>query len=594
MELLSLWIHLSLLTLSSAQTTLLAAGPTDDAWTSHANITVTWANVPPGATNTSDWIGAFLLNYNSTYIKFYDITPDKSINGSAQFQLLNGRHPYHFKLMRNNEVLTTSNVLYPNTTLPTQGHLSFVPEGVGHSNSMAISWTTATPATPGVVQYGLSKSDLNATAMSSVDTYSADDFTTCMGIPSIPPRVVPFQNLSSRSLRCGFQCYDDPTSSEMFLHPGYLHTATMVRLQQGKRYYYTFGSSTNIAARSPVYSFVAPREEEIPSSTFTFIVTGDMGIGGIHEGEAGGATDNDPYHVHPGFPQGIDNGADWVVRQGILADSLTKNDEFILVNGDISYARGWPWIWEVFFDLVQPLTTMMPMMVSVGNHEVDSHENPFEATDGGDSGGECGVVAAKRFSAHLESPQKMYYSFTHGSIHVVVLSTEHPIAEQVAFFKQDVKSLNRDKVPWLLVSLHRPIFISEATPAGLQKILSTTWHPLFAESGVDFVYTGHAHYYERLCAVEMDPHNFTNTSCSKKRDRPVYIVDGTAGAEPDMKSPESKLTKYKEFGKWGYSRLFVSENSLEMRHYAAKIGVDGSSVVLPYQMTDSVTLPRRK
>jgi len=25
------------------------------------------------------------------------------------------------------------------------------------------------------------------------------------------------------------------------------------------------------------------------------LVTGDMGIGGIHQGEAGGATDNDPY-----------------------------------------------------------------------------------------------------------------------------------------------------------------------------------------------------------------------------------------------------------------------------------------------------------
>ena len=55
---------------------------------------------------------------------------------------------------------------------------------------------------------------------------------------------------------------------------------------------------------------------------------------------------------------------------------------------------------------MQPLATRMPMMVGVGNHEVDSHENPFELTNGGDSGGECGVAAAKRFSAHLESPQK--------------------------------------------------------------------------------------------------------------------------------------------------------------------------------------------
>ena len=356
------------------------------------------------------------------------------------------------------------------------------------------------------------------------------------------------------------------------------------------------------------------------NNSFTFLVTGDMGIGGIHQGEAGGATDNDPYHQHPHYPNGIDNGADWVIRQGILSDPLTKTtDEFIVVNGDISYARGWPWIWEIFFDLVQPLTTIMPMMVSVGNHEVDSHENPFTETSGGDSGGECGVVAAKRFSSHLTSPQKMFYSFTHGLMHVIVLSTEHPIAEQIDFFKNDVKELKKTKemTPWLLVSLHRPIFISEETPHDLQEILTTSWHPLFVEAKVDFVYTGHAHYYERLCAVEiLDPLNFTNTTCAQSktskttdsdsdldqgsgsmegggRDRPVYVVDGTAGAEPDMTSPDSELTMYKEFGKWGYSRFFVEEESLELKHYAAKIGVDGSSVVLPYEVTDSIKLLRQ-
>ena len=133
---------------------------------------------------------------------------------------------------------------------------------------------------------------------------------------------------------------------------------------------------------------------------------------------------------------------------------------------------------------------------------------------------------------------------------------------------------------------------------------------------MDFVYTGHAHYYERLCAVEiLDPLNFTNTTCAQSktsktdsdsdlnqgsgsmegggRDRPVYVVDGTAGAEPDMTSPDSELTMYKEFGKWGYSRFFVEEESLELKHYAAKIGVDGSSVVLPYEVTDSIKLLRQ-
>jgi hypothetical protein len=49
--------------------------------------------------------------------------------------------------------------------------------------------------------------------------------------------------------------------------------------------------------------------------------------------------------------------------------------------------------------------------------------------------------------------------------------------------------------------------------------------------------TGHIHYYERLCAVEDE------FSCSQTRDRPIYIADGSAGAEFDPTStPFSNLT----------------------------------------------------
>ena len=45
--------------------------------------------------------------------------------------------------------------------------------------------------------------------------------------------------------------------------------------------------------RSPVYTFTAPRKGTNDES-FTFLMTSDMGIGGIHQGEAGSAIDNDP------------------------------------------------------------------------------------------------------------------------------------------------------------------------------------------------------------------------------------------------------------------------------------------------------------
>jgi hypothetical protein len=94
------------------------------------------------------------------------------------------------------------------------------------------------------------------------------------------------------------------------------------------------------------------------------------------------------------------------------------------------------------------------------------------------------------------------------------------------------------------------------------------------------VLAGHSHYYERLCAVE------TNVTCATNRDRPVYVVDGSAGAEwdpsvdPYPNPSDNPLSMYKDFSYWGYSRLFVSPQELTFKHYHT----DGSIV-------DQVTLP---
>ncbi len=98
---------------------------------------------------------------------------------------------------------------------------------------------------------------------------------------------------------------------------------------------------------------------------------------------------------------------------------------------------------------------------------------------------------------------------------------------------------------------------------------------------VDLVVAGHQHFYERLCAVEDE------TSCATGgRDRPVYIIDGTAGAECDPAvDPHrpSNISLYRDYSQWGYSRVAVSASELTFTHYH----VDN----LPY---DSVSLPNKR
>ena len=113
----------------------------------------------------------------------------------------------------------------------------------------------------------------------------------------------------------------------------------------GSRVYYAFGAasafssgSTSLGsgarggagddkdAVSEVFSFVSPRKPG-DATSFTFLVTADAGIGAISKEEMGGATHNDP-------PA---NGAD-AVAAAMMRDQL-PTDEFLILNGDISYAR---------------------------------------------------------------------------------------------------------------------------------------------------------------------------------------------------------------------------------------------------------------
>lgn len=526
-------------------------------WKKWADVQVTWSHPSP---QPSDWVGAFVKNWPATYILWKPVANSSGWpgpTGSLSFRLLNGRHSFIFKYFRGDAVLAESGEVQPLGNAPQQGHLGLIPK---RPDAVMLSWASGSTSPTPIVRWGSSRKKLIFTADAASVKYTPADLAACRGVSPISPRTTMFENISQHHIRCGSDCYPDDAAESLYLDPGFLHNATLGPLKPATRYYYSFGEEGGLM--SEVFSFASPRLAG-DTSSFSFLFTGDMGIGPIAEGEEGGATDNDP-------PV---NGADKVVA-ALLRDPAVASDEFMFLNGDISYARGWPWIWERYFDLIEPLSTAMPWMVSVGNHEVDTLSNPFKPAAGHDSGGECGLVTQKRF--HFESARQMWYSFDYGLVHFVALSSEHELEPQIEFFKADMQQLDRRATPWVIVALHRPLFSSQ--PGGLLKArLALTWHGLFVAAEVDVVLGSHEHYYERLCAVKGP------LSCSTTRDRPVYIVEGIAGAEfSPAFTPKSALTKYKDFEKWGYSRFNVSSSSLSFSHYH----VDN-------QLADRVTLPAR-
>jgi hypothetical protein len=330
---------------SNAANVVIDADPPSHPWLSWANITVNWTT--NGDTADEDaWIGAFLAPWPATYIKWQaSSTP----SGSVTFRLLNARHPYVFRYFQGNKMIAESAPIAPLGRAPHQGHLSLIP---GHTDRMALVWVSNS-SEPQTVKWGANRKTLDhATADGAVNTTTivSEEYTSCMRVPPVAARTTSFANLSEHRLRCGQDhvhwsdsCYFDTTAPELHLDPGFIHTAVVTPLPPpGQPVYYSFGATAAFGgggaddpadptARSATYSFVSPRPPG-DRTAFSFLYTADAGIGGVPPDEAGGATHNDA-------PV---NGADSVF-EAIAADAAAHTghitDEFVILNGDISYAR---------------------------------------------------------------------------------------------------------------------------------------------------------------------------------------------------------------------------------------------------------------
>lgn len=100
---------------------------------------------------------------------------------------------------------------------------------------------------------------------------------------------------------------------------------------------------------------------------------------------------------------------------------------------------------------------------------------------------------------------------------------------------------NRQNVPWIVFSLHRPIYCSDDTASAIPGgKFQVSLEPILLKYDVDLVLQGHAHVYERIHPVN---NGVVSVKPSKIRSEsglvdqykaegkgPVYIVQGNTGA----------------------------------------------------------------
>ena len=258
------------------------------------------------------------------------------------------------------------------------------------------------------------------------------------------------------------------------------HIVELTGLSSGTTYYYRVSSDGTVLTSSGT-TFQTNKS----NPSFTFTVFGDSGI----------AT---PF-------------------QSMVAQLLKDiNPHFGLHTGDVIYDAGEAVNYNPsYFIPYKNTIKRIAIYPTLGNHDV--------RTDDGQPYLDAFVLPGEESDSNTER----YYSFDYANAHFVCLDVSEEISsaayevgsEQYNWLVNDLASTTKT---WKFVYFHVPPYTSNSTPLhsgneGIQDNLS----PVFEDYGVDLVFSGHSHHYERTKPIA----NGTTTASGV-----TYIVTGGGGA----------------------------------------------------------------
>lgn len=160
------------------------------------------------------------------------------------------------------------------------------------------------------------------------------------------------------------------------------------------------------------------------------------------------------------------------VVQGILA----QQPDFVLHTGDLVEYGAEKGQWDIFFEIEGELMGQSPLFPVLGNHE-GNHRHYFDLF-------------------HLPGNER-WYAFDYGNARFIGLEVDGfadytPCSEQYLWL-QEMLTTNSRK--WLFVYFHIPPYTS--TQDSHEESVRQALTPLFERYGVDMVFSGHKHNYER-------------------------------------------------------------------------------------------------
>jgi hypothetical protein len=254
--------------------------------------------------------------------------------------------------------------------------------------------------------------------------------------------------------------------------------ATITGLEPESTYYYAiFEGGQRLTPEDPSYRF---RTNPTPGADrpVNFWVVGDSGTGGK-------AQDS--------------------VHQAMLEYTRKHKRpiDLYLHVGDMAYGSGTTKEFtDRFFAMYEPTLRHTVCWPTMGNHEGytskgESGEGPYY---------DAYVCPTQGEAGGLPSGTEAYYSFDYGRVHFIVLDSHdldrRPTGAMARWLKADLEKIKAD---WLVTYFHHPPYTKGSHDSDKEaQLVEMREHimPILEGGGVDIVFTGHSHIYERSMLID--------------------------------------------------------------------------------------------
>jgi predicted phosphodiesterase len=201
---------------------------------------------------------------------------------------------------------------------------------------------------------------------------------------------------------------------------------------------------------------------------------------------------------------GTGSSSQYKVAEMLIAARAKFPYEFVLMMGDNLYSGSGPKDYQKKLEVPYKalLDSGLKFYAALGNHDNTDEKNYKPFNMGG----------------------QRYYTFKpKNGVRVFALDTNYMDQPQLQWLEKELTASGSD---WKVVFFHHPLYSSGGTH-GSDFQLRAQLEPLFLKHGVDVVFSGHEHFYERI-KPQKGIYYFTSGGAAKLRDGDVKKTELTA------------------------------------------------------------------